>query len=238
MGINSKTDGRSINLEENIRLSKIDVLVLSGGSGTRVKYDIGNTPKGLMHYKGKCALDYVTEPFKREIFNIHLNVRYDEADRFNEMYPYDLFVETEQLGNAGALKLFGKELSDPFIAIHNDVYVENFDALDLFIQHCKNITESCCMTVVVKNIADKKEDGIIIKNKDAIIGITRERFINAGIYCISHEALEYIDDDCFQDIDDDLIQNLTKEQRRDNMFDFNRRIAAYKHNGYYESWGK
>ena len=214
----------------------IDVLVLSAGAGTRVD---GDKPKALIDKDGKEALKYVTEPFMRDCFRWNLNIRKDE-ERYFKPYSdmFKLFTEETPIGNAGALKEFGKYLTDPFLVIHNDVYVKNLDMLDIFIKHCKHAIDKCMFTMVVKNIGKEKEDGAVVTQKEAIVGFTRQRIINCGIYCVSHSSFDYIDGDgAFQDIDDHLVPELVKLQR-DYLFGFNKVIMAYKHTGYYESWGK
>jgi len=218
--------------------SKIDVLVLSGGAGKRLKKKLKNTPKGLMMYRGVCALTHITSLFDKDLFNINLNIGKDEEKAFKKAVKYKLLVEKTRVGNAGAIKLFYKKLTDPFIVIHNDILIKDFDAFDFYMEHKENMTDNCIMTVAITDVGKKKENGVITRHHNIITGLTRRRFINCGIYCINHAAMNYIQRDVFQDIDEDFIQRLIELQREHDDESFNKTIAAYEHVGRYESWGK
>ena len=209
-------------------MSKVDVLILSAGRGTRVKKDFPNTPKALINIDGDVALDRVLFPFKNsnmgfESFNIKVNIRKDEEELF-KLLGYDLCVEDIPLGNAGAIKVFGENLSDPFLVSHNDIDLRDMDISDLLMNHLQN--DSFC-TMTVSNIGQEKERGIIVRKHNKVLGFTRERFINCGLYCISHGAFSVIEDG-FQDIDEHMLPRLSSIHQ----------LSCYIHKGHYEDWGR
>ena len=203
---------------------KIDVLILSAGKGTRTKTIFPNTPKALIEYNGNKAIESVLTPFKdTEIYRISLNIRKDEIDSFKE-FGFNTFVEDIPLGNAGAIKMFGKSLSDPFLVSHNDIYLPNIDAAKLYIAHLQN---DSFLTMSVTNVGKDKERGIIVKKYNKVLGFTRERWINCGLYCVSHKVFEFIEDG-FQDIDTHLLPRLSAVHQ----------LTCYEYNGFYEDWGR
>ena len=206
---------------------KIDVLLLSGGAGTRVKQQIGDTPKALMKHDGKIAIDTVLYPFikddNKDVFSVNINVNKIEAEHFKSL-NYKLCIEETRVGNAGAIKLFYKELSNPFLVIHNDVNLKDADITSLYISHLQN---DSFLTMTVKNIGEEKERGIIVKKYNKVLGFTRERWVNCGLYCVSHKAVEFIEDG-FQDIDTHLLPRLSAIHQ----------LTCYEYNGFYEDWGK
>lgn len=206
----------------------VDILILSAGKGLRVKNEI-HAPKSLMEYDGNVALDYILEPFKNnKNFKINLNIRKDE-EKYFEKYEYNKFVEEYPIGNAGAIKEYGKYLSDPFLVLHNDSKIINFNYYDLIKQYNFYKDKYYCFMIVVKNIAKGKENGIVVFDNvtDSVLSFTRERYVNCGAYCVGHNVFDYINDG-FSDIDENLIKNLI-------LF---KRIKCFKTDNDYKDWGK
>ena len=194
-------------------------------NGSRIKKDFPNTPKALIEYNGVKALDLVCEMFNRHknFFKININIRLDEYENFKYL-GYNLLVENTKIGNAGAIRDFGLQLSDPFLVCHNDTYLRDFDAIDFINKH---LEYKSLMTLVTKNICLEKERGVVLKNNHNVLGVTRDRFINCGMYCVNHSAIDYIASG-FQDIDEDLIRILSAFGS----------LSCYEYNGLYEDWGR
>lgn len=210
-------------MNENID-KKIDVLILSAGKGTRTKTMFPNTPKALIEYNGSKAIESVLTPFKdSDVYRISLNVRKDEIDAF-KCFGFNMFIEDVPLGNAGAIKMFGSTLSDPFIVSHNDIYLPNIDVVKLYLAHLQN---DSFLTMSVTNVGKEKERGIIVKKYNKVLGFTRERWTNCGLYCVSHKAFEFIEEG-FQDIDTHLLPRLSAVHQ----------LTCYEYNGFYEDWGR
>lgn len=203
----------------------IDILILSAGKGSRVKRLFPDKPKALIEHKKKCALEYVLMPFKKTDgeFHINLNVRADEVQFFKDL-GYNLLIEDTPLGNAGAIKYFGKNLSDPFIVSHNDIFLPQMNPISLCVEHLQN---DSFVTMTVFNLVKEKERGIILKKYNKVLGFTRERWVNCGFYCISHKAFEVIEDG-FQDIDEHLLPRLSSIHQ----------LSCFDYKGFYEDWGR
>ena len=206
---------------------QIDVLILSAGKGTRIKKQFGDTPKVLIKHNGEIALNRVLFPFKNCVssvpFRICLNIRKDEEQYFKD-FGMSLFLEDIPLGNAGAIKVFGEKLSDPFIVTHNDIDLKNINPLDLYMAHLQNDN---FVTMTIHNMSKEKEYGIVVKKHNKVIGFTRERWVNCGFYCVSHKVFEVIEDG-FQDIDQHMLPRLSSIHQ----------LSCYEYDGFYEDWGK
>lgn len=204
----------------------IDVLVLSAGAGTRTKKQFGNIPKALISHDGDIALNKVLYPFKKPgniPFKIYLNIRKNEESYFNKL-GHELLIEYSLIGNAGAIKKFGSQLSDPFIVTHNDIYLKDINPLDLCMYHLQN---DSFVTMTVFNMAQEKERGIIIKKYNKVLGFTRERWVNCGFYCVSHRVFDIINEG-FQDIDNNMLPDLSAIHQ----------LSCYEYKGLYEDWGR
>jgi NDP-sugar pyrophosphorylase family protein len=204
---------------------RIDVLILSAGKGSRIKSQFGNTPKALIEHNGEVALNKVLHPFTKSVddFKISINVRKDEVDVFKNL-GFDLLIEDFPLGNAGAIKLFGANLSDPFIVSHNDVDLRDINAIDFYMEHLQN---DSFVTMSVFNTAHEKERGIIVKKYNKVLNFTRERWVNCGFYCVSHKTFDILDDG-FQDIDEHMLPRLSSIHQ----------LSCYEYKGFYEDWGR
>lgn len=202
----------------------IDVLVLSAGKGERLKTLFPNTPKILIEYKGKKAFESVIYPFRdSEKYKIYFNIRSDETQYFKN-FKFELFIEDIPVGNAGAIKLFGRNLSNPFFVSHNDISLPDLDVIKLYMAHLQN---DSFMTMTVSNLAKEKERGIVIKQYNKVLGFTRDRWTNCGLYCVSHKIFDCIGNG-FQDIDNDLLPKLSSIHQ----------LSCYEHGGAYEDWGR
>lgn len=202
----------------------MDALILSAGQGTRVKKIYGDIPKMLIPLGGGAAIKYVVDPLKEYNCKIHLNIRKSELKYFLNL-PYNQFIEETPIGNAGAIRDFGRQLkTDPFIVSHNDI-THNINIKELKEYHKET---KAIFTMVLKDISKEKERGIVTIHDDIITGFTRKRFVNCGLYCVSKSVFEYIKDEGFQDIDKDLIPNLIAQQK----------LSYYIHEGSWMDWGR
>lgn len=193
-------------------------VILCGGIGVRSKKKHPDTPKALVPFWGKPMLEHHLE--KLRAFDVFLNVRSDEAGHFRK-YKVPMLIETNPIGNAGAIRKFIDDLGYRFLVVHNDVY-HDIDYVTLM--------TVCQGTVIMaaKDIAKDKEFGIISKGKDGhVTGFTRRRFVNCGVYCMYHRVKDYIEYNKFQDIDRDLIPRLIQANE----------LYYYEHKGVWKDIG-
>jgi NDP-sugar pyrophosphorylase family protein len=192
-------------------------LILCGGKGIRTKKLFPDTPKALIPIEGIPILERIIKQLSN--FTIFINVNNEEKDRFEYLH-LPLLVEHERYGNAGVIKQFHKELGDRFIVIHCDV-LSDVSMDRLWEEHSdRGLVNSVIMTV--KNISQEKDFGVVIQEyPNRVVGFTRDRYINCGVYCFSKGATNFIELDKFQDLDNDLFPKLIK----------NGLLYTYTHNG-------
>jgi len=188
-------------------------IILAGGKGTRVKSLFPNVPKALIPVNNIPILERIIKQLKD--FTIFINVNEDEKKYF-EYLNLPLLVEFQRYGNAGAIRQFYKMLGNRFLVIHTDV-LSNIDMNQLWKEHCERA--DCkgheligSVTMTVKNIGNPKSFGLVIQEyPNKVVGFTRNRFINCGVYCMDKEVIKFIDGNSFQDFDRDLFPKLIKE---------------------------
>jgi len=207
----------------NTDASKVKVIILAAGKGTRVREIFPDIPKPLILIDEKPIIERIIEQYNN--FDILLNVRKEDADKFKYL-DLPLLIENTPLGNAGAVKYFIKELGERFIATHTDIY-SDLDPKDLINAHKHPAT------MVVKDVAKPKEFGMITHEEDLVTGFTRERLINCGIYMFSKDIVNYIGDG-FQDFDKDLFPKLINDKK----MKFYQHVGLWHDIGRKEFWNK
>lgn len=191
-----------------MKLSEVDVVILCGGLGTRLRSTIGESQKTMANVGEEPFLNKVLRYLKAEGFSrVILAVGY-QAQQVKDYYSnHDLGLKVEfsfeetPLGTGGAIKN-AKSLvkSDVFFAMNGDC----FCALD-YAEFLKfHLTRKSTATLSVATIADSREYGtIILGDKDVIQGFEEKKdvtgggFVNVGAYCFNKEVLEMMPQEKF-----------------------------------------
>jgi NDP-sugar pyrophosphorylase family protein len=114
-------------------LAPLDVFILAGGLGTRIRPALGEIPKLLAPIAGRPFLDHLLEPLQRcGARHIVLGLGYGAASVIDHLtvHPYpgivlSYVVEPQPLGTAGAIRLArGKLHSDPVLVLNGDSLVQ------------------------------------------------------------------------------------------------------------------
>jgi D-glycero-D-manno-heptose 1,7-bisphosphate phosphatase len=185
-------------------------IILCGGLGTRTKELFPGVPKALIPVEGIPIIERIIKQLSD--FTIFINVNESEKDKF-EYLKLPLLVESKRYGNAGVIKQFYKELGDKFLVIHCDV-LSDIPMDRLWEEHTlREKTKDTFYgyaTIVVKNVSQGKEFGLVMQEQNRVVGFTRDRFINCGVYCFDKSIVNYLDIERFQDFDNDLFPRLIK----------------------------
>ena len=185
-------------------LSDVDVIILAGGLGSRLAPRLAGKPKILAPVNGKPFLDFLfrwlsSHGAKKIILSLgYLADQVIEHIEKNEKYDMEIVyaVEDRQLGTAGALSFVAEYIEKyPAIVLNGDSFVSA--------DFCKLIefhkTRSPLVTILSTFVGDIKRFGEIRISSNANIVSFREKrnysssgYINAGIYVMSYEAVEFI----------------------------------------------
>lgn len=184
-------------------LESIDVAILAGGLGTRIKSVLGDTPKVLAPIDGRPFLDILLDQLqgfgarrvvlclghlaKRVVDHIEVHPREDM-----EIVPV---IEFEPLGTAGALRLAREKVgSDPVMAMNGDTFV-NTD-LCRFVQAYRE--SKAGLGILCARVQDREryasievdEAGVIRKFVEKNPELTGGGIVNAGVYLFSSAMLD------------------------------------------------
>lgn len=173
----------------------IDVIILAGGLGTRLREVVRDIPKPLAPVGGRPFLDILLGALdgKPWVGKVILAVGY-MADRFMEVYsggkghafPIFISVEREPLGTGGAVRLALPMTGTPEVLVLNgDSFVEvDWDA---FIASHRD--SGLPMTMVLRDVEDAGRYGrVVVDGRGRVVQFEEKRsdapagLVNAGAY--------------------------------------------------------
>ncbi len=187
-----------------MKLKDIDILILCGWKGKRLRNVVNNIPKPLVEIKGYSFLEYLIYLLKKNGLNRIILCTGYKAEKIEKYFKKKnlglniLFSKEDQpLGTGGAVKNAESLIkNDHFIILNGDSYCEvNFKNFFNFHLKVKSMI-SIVITKIKKNIKDFGTvdidlSGKIIKFKEKDDSI-QEGYINAGIYVFNKEVLKMI----------------------------------------------
>ena len=185
-------------------LATIDVVILAGGLGTRLRPAIGTLPKILAPVAGRPFLDHLLDRLAgfgvRRVI-LALGYRADAvqtaiAARAPATMTLVPLVEPEPLGTAGALRFVRRSiLSDPVLVLNGDSVTE----VDLCAFLAAHRRTAAAISMVCTEAADTGRFGRIDIAPAGRVAGFREKaetggpgLINAGIYLLAAPVLDAI----------------------------------------------
>ena len=184
------------------------IVLMAGGLGTRLKPLTDECPKSLLKVGGKPILETILESFSSQGFKrIFLSVNFKAemirnyfgaGERWGVQIEY--LHENTCLGTAGALALLPEKPTSPVIVMNGDLLTRtNFDNLLQF-----HITQGATATMAVREYDFQVPYGVVQLDGTRINAIeekpVQKFFVNAGIYALSPEALDYLPAGTFFDM--------------------------------------
>lgn len=210
--------------------SKISIpaVIMAGGKGTRLEPFTKILPKSLIPVGDKPIIEIIIDEFKKHgISKYFLMLNYKSAmieAYFNNTerdYEIEYIKENDFLGTAGSLKLLEEKISDVFIVSNSDVIVKaNFEDVVNFHKE-----QQASLTILSSIRHYKIPYGIIkIKKGGEVVDILEKPeytfTINAGIYVLNRESLQFISKEAHFDMTD-LIKTLIDNNKKVMMYPVN-----------------
>jgi NDP-sugar pyrophosphorylase family protein len=179
-------------------------IILAGGKGTRMRPFTYEMPKPMIPVQGKPLLQHIIELIRKyEIRKITLSTGY-MGDKIREYFgngskfgvDITYVEEKEEMGTAGALHLMEDSLSGPFIMFNGDI-LANIDLHDFIVFHREN---KAAATIALTPVEDPSRFGVANLRGNRILefiekpkaGTVKSKLINAGVYVMEPEVLDYI----------------------------------------------
>lgn len=188
------------NLQELQSLLPIDVVIMAGGQGQRLRPLTENTPKPLLKVGDKPIIEHnIDRLVKFGIQNIYITLRYLGqqiedyfGDGSSKNTSINYVTEVEELGTIGAVGLF-KDFQNDAVLIMNSDLLTNIDYEDFYINFVETKTDMLVAAVpysVKIPYAVLETEGSVVKRFAEKPTYTYHS--NAGIYLIKREFLDRI----------------------------------------------
>lgn len=203
-----------INLKKYKSHLPIDVVLMAGGKGERLRPLTENTPKPLLKVGKKCIIDHnVDRLIAYGINHVNVTVNY-LGEQLEEHYAEPkngvqvrTFREPKYLGTIGSIKFVDTFYNDTILVMNSDLFT-NIDYEDFFL-HFKLHNAEMSVAAVPYDISIPY--GILELEGRNIKGLLEKPkynyYVNAGIYLIQKSVLSEIPENEFFNATD-LIEKL------------------------------
>ncbi len=193
-GNNRRTEGQKL---------EVPVVIMAGGSGTRLEPFTKILPKPLIPVGDKTVIDHIIDRFRvygiSEFYlTIHHMSRILRAyfEEKSPDYSIEFAEEDEPRGTAGSLTLLADKLNKPFFVSNCDIIIEA-DYADLYRFHTKN---SYDITLVASTKQFNIPYGICELNGSGSLKRIQEKpeynyLVNTGLYLLNPDVIDLIPDD-------------------------------------------
>jgi len=197
------------NLKEQISILPIDVVLMAGGKGERLRPLTEKIPKPLLKVGEKSIIDYnIDQLISYGVKNISITVNYLK-EQIEEHFKNErdgiqvkCVSEPEFLGTIGSIKFVDSFQNDLVLVMNSDLFT-NIDFEDFYLDFLNNDAD---MSVAAVPYSVNVPYGIFELNGSEIFGIrekpTYNYYANAGIYLVKRKLLDLIPEDTFYNATD------------------------------------
>ncbi len=212
---------RIYNLEKLESILPVDVIIMAGGQGKRMRPLTDHLPKPLLKLGDKPIIEHlITRLTKFGIETIYISVHYlaDEIYKFcgnGEKWDVRInyLAEDEPLGTIGSVTL-AQNLSNPNLLVLNSDLFTNIDFEDLYTEHIIAGADlsiaSIPYTVNIPYAIFEMDDRAV---KSLYEKPNNTHYVNAGIYLMKKELLKYIPHNTFMNATDFIHSMITKRKK-------------------------
>ena len=176
----------------------LDLVILAGGKGTRIKSLIKKKPKPMAIFNKKPFLEYIIQSYSKYHFNkILILTGYRSYEIFKKFEHKDYnftkikcIKETKPMGTGGALNVLKKNKVKDFVLINGDTYLEV--DLNRLIKSCSK--NSCGSITLIKNKSYKTNNKLATMGleKNKIVYKKNNNLMNGGVYFFKKSIFKYI----------------------------------------------
>jgi dTDP-glucose pyrophosphorylase len=225
-----------INLREKQSYLPLDVVIMAGGKGLRLKPLTDDLPKPLLKIKNKCIIDYnVDRLIDYGVENFFISVNYlgnlveKHFDNRKDINISTKFIhESKPLGTVGAVSKI-KEFKNEYVLITNSDIITNINYEDFLIDFIKKDADMSVVSIpyeIEVPYAVMKTENDLIKSFEE--KPTYTYFSNGGIYLVKKHILDKIPKNRFYNM-----TQLMQEVLNDNL-----KLINYSSKDYWIDIGK
>jgi len=178
----------------------VPVVIMAGGTGTRLEPFTKVLPKSLVPIHGKPVIEHIIERFTdvgvhEIIVTVNYKARIMKAffEESEPDYAVDFVHEQEPLGTAGSLKFLENKFDNPFLVTNCDIII-NTDYLDLYEFHQNNNYDITLVASMKNHIIPY---GTCELNGEGHLKQINEKpeynfLVNTGLYVVNPDVLYLI----------------------------------------------
>ena len=199
-------------------MHSLDLVVLAGGKGSRIKSLLRNRPKPMAIFNKKPFLEYIIQNYSKYHFkNIFILTGYKSYiiyKKFNNKYynfnHIKCLKELRPMGTAGALSVLKKKNVNDFILINGDTFLDI--NLNQLIKSCSK--NSYGSITLVKNdfYKSNRKLSTLALRENKIIYQDKSNFMNGGIYFFKKKIFKLIKNKNTS-LENDILPNLIKNKK-------------------------
>ena len=199
-------------------MHSLDLVVLAGGKGSRIKSLLRNRPKPMAIFNKKPFLEYIIQNYSKYHFkNIFILTGYKSDiiyKKFNNKYynfnHIKCLKELRPMGTAGALSVLKKKNVNDFILINGDTFLDI--NLNQLIKSCSK--NSYGSITLVKNdfYKSNRKLSTLALRENKIIYQDKSNFMNGGIYFFKKKIFKLIKNKNTS-LENDILPNLIKNKK-------------------------
>jgi len=203
-------------------LSQIDLVILAGGKGTRIKNLLGKYPKPMTKFNDKHFIQYVLNISSKYNFKrIFILCGYRSNFFFKKFHNKKINLtkiicikENKLLGTGGALFNLKKLKVKNFVLINGDT-IFNINLNTLILNLSKKRLGIVALTKNKKQ-KSKKLNNLFI-NKKLLCFQKKSPFMNGGVYFFRKDIFKYIRNKKVS-LENDILSKLIKEKKVEGKF--------------------
>lgn len=214
-------------LDELLKPKKLSnkVVLMAGGTGTRLLPLTKECPKPLLKIGNKPILEIIISQFRDcGFYRFCLTLNYKAEmlkNHFKDGQCFDVEIEyiheDNPLGTAGALSLLLEKPDESLFVMNGDLLTNvDFKKLLEFHQNSGSVGTMC-----VREYDFEVPYGVVNVSEEGVLGIDEKPiqkfFVNAGIYILEPTALEYIPKNAHYDMTH-LFEELIEQNKKVSAF--------------------
>lgn len=204
----------------------MEAIVLAGGFGTRLNHIVNGVPKPMAPINGKPFLEYILDDLlNKGVVKVIMAVGYKHEsimEHFGKRYKgisIDYSIEESPLFTGGAIKLALRMCHNQEVFVINGDTYFNVNLLEMKNIHQKYAAD---LTIAIKKMFEFDRYGTVESLNSRIIQFKEKTyqesgFINGGVYLMSRNILETVEEDKFS-FETDFMEKRTNEI---NIFEYN-----------------
>lgn len=174
---------------------KLDLIILAGGEGSRIKKFTKRFPKPLLKFDNRPLLQYIINYYVKFNFNKIFILAGYKGDQIHKKYNNKIInlinikviVEKKPLDTLGAVLNIKKIIHNDFILVNGDTVI------DFNLENLINVRSQKQMSIVLnRNInykKNKKLNNITVDKNSNVIFSKKNNFMSGGVYFINRSLL-------------------------------------------------